>query len=112
MTIRFLRCLILFLGFISCDQNKDSDLPVCIEAKIEGLKTLPKQNPPALVAEWKVGDKTYYYFTSDCCDQFNYLYDEDCNVICAPDGGITGEGDGTCPDLTGKIERILWEDPR
>jgi len=39
----------------------------------------------------------YYYLPSPCCDIYNFLYDSDGNYLCAPDGGITGRGDGTCP---------------
>ena len=89
------------------------EVPVCIEDKIEVLKNAPVQNPPAIVEQWNVDHTTYYYITSDCCDQFNYLYDENCNQVCAPDGGITGKGDGNCPTFNGAvISRLVWEDDR
>ena len=42
------------------------------------------------------------------------LYDENCNKICSPDGGIAGNGDGLCPDFfTNRTnERLIWEDKR
>ena len=47
------------------------------------------------------------------CDQFNYLYDSDCNIICAPDGGFIGTGDGKCPDFIEPIKKtLIWEDLR
>jgi len=55
----------------------------------------------------------FYYITSDCCDQFNYLYDDKCNLICAPDGGLSGMGNGKCPNFNGQIEKTLvWLDDR
>ena len=73
----------------------------------------PVQNPPAEIWEWKIDNTSYYYITSDCCDQFNYLYDSDCNVVCAPDGGFTGAGDGKCTDLNEPTQKtLIWEDLR
>jgi len=104
-----------FCVFAACkhDNDLETKLPKCISDKIENLKEIPAQNPRAEVWQWKVDGKTYYYITSDCCDQFNYLYDNQCNVVCAPDGGITGAGDGACPKFTGTIEyTLVWKDPR
>jgi hypothetical protein len=42
------------------------------------------------------------------------LYDAVGNVLCAPDGGIDGRGDGQCADF--RSQRTggsrVWEDPR
>jgi hypothetical protein len=45
---------------------------------------------------------------------FSSLYDAKGNVICAPDGGIIGTGDGGCPDFISQRtgEKLIWEDPR
>ena len=89
------------------------DLPDCLEKKIGQIRDEPVRNPPAEVWQWKADGKTYYYITSDCCDQYNYLYDDGCNQICAPDGGISGLGDGNCPDFSGSVEKVLvWKDKR
>jgi hypothetical protein len=89
------------------------EIPACIADMIRQKQTEPVTNPPAIVEQWNVDGKTYYYITSDCCDQFNNLYDENCNYVCAPDGGITGSGDQNCPDFSGPIEKIiLWSDKR
>ena len=55
-----------------------------------------------------------YYVPPQCCDQFSTLYDADGAVICAPDGGITGRGDGKCPDFfqSRTNEKLFWEDSR
>ena len=104
--------IILFL--ICCEkENCEIDIPACIDKKIEAIKMEEVRNPPAQIWEWEVDEHTYYYITSDFCDQWNYLYDEECNVICAPDGGITGMGDGNCPNFVEQIEKTLvWEDNR
>lgn len=91
----------------------NSNIPACIDDKIGEILNEEVRNPPAQIWEWNEDEQTYYYITSDCCDQYNYLYDINCIEICAPDGGITGTGDGNCPDFVGDIERTLvWEDIR
>lgn len=107
--------LILFtLTMSSCEKiDLEKDVPNCVETKIRKIKREEVRNPPAKVWEWKVDGKTYYYITSDCCDQFNYLYDDNCNEVCAPDGGFSGGGDGNCPQFNGQIEKtLIWEDDR
>jgi hypothetical protein len=69
-----------------------------------------------MIVEWSItsGEK-YYYVPPYCCDMYSALYDSECNLICAPDGGFTGGGDGRCPsEILGNIEstRIIWEDER
>ncbi len=104
----------LILSLTSCEKlDSEIDVPSCIEKKIDNIKLEEVRNPPAQVWKWEVDEQTYYYVTSDCCDQYNYLYDDNCIVVCAPDGGITGMGDGKCPDFNGQIEKTLvWEDNR
>ena len=104
----------IILSLTCCEEeNCEIDIPACIEKKIEEIKMEEVRNPPAQVWRWEVDEQTYYYITSDCCDQWNYLYDGKCNVVCAPDGGITGMGDGNCSHFIEQIEKTLvWEDNR
>ena len=100
--------------FMGCkDSDLDIDAPICIENKIEEIIDNEASNPPTQVWKWEVDNQIYYYITSDCCDQFNYLYTENCDILCAPDGGITGNGDGNCPDFTSALKKtLIWEDKR
>jgi hypothetical protein len=41
-----------------------------------------------------------YLIRSPCCDKFDYFYDAGGHVLCAPSGGFTGRGDGSCPDVS------------
>jgi len=45
---------------------------------------------------------------------FSELYEDDCTLICAPDGGITGMGDGKCSDFFTErtAPELIWEDDR
>ena len=100
--------------FTSCKKlDLEVKVPNCVETKIKKIKKEKVYNPPAQVWKWEVDGNEYYMFTSDCCDQFDYLYDDNCDKVCAPSGGITGAGDGNCPEWTGAITKTLvWEDER
>jgi len=106
--------LLILFSLTACkDIELEIEVPDCIEDKIEAIAKESVTNPPAKVEQWVVDGITYYYFTSDCCNQYNYLYDESCTKVCAPDGGMTGTGDSNCPNFTGEIVKTLvWEDDR
>ena len=114
ITIFCIGWLLVSILIIACKKvDLKKDVPNCIEIKIQKIANKAVQNPPAKIWEWQVNGQRFYYFTSDCCDQYNYLYDDNCNIVCAPDGGFTGGGDGRCPQFNGQIEKILvWEDDR
>lgn len=94
--------------------NKKDTVPACIQQKIEQIKKEPKWNPPAQVNEYTYIAKKVYLFSSPCCDQYNNLYDSECNLICAPTGGYTGKGDQKCTDFTEKAKhvKLVWKDER
>jgi hypothetical protein len=98
---------------LECGKKK-SEIPSCIQQKIEAIKAAPKWNPPAEVNEYTYQGKNVYLFSADCCDQYNELVDENCKYICAPSGGITGKGDGECPDFSSaaQFKRVVWKDSR
>ncbi len=91
---------------------KDS-IPVCIRKMIDaGNKEIPP-NAPVQVDEYNYNGKTVFLLTAPCCDQFNTLYDDSCQMICSPSGGITGRGDRKCEDFskTAKHIKLVWENP-
>lgn len=111
--------IIVFIGIVVFTMNckssdtEDENLPACIENKIEEILSNEVANPPTQVWKWEVDEETYYYITSDCCDQYNILYSDTCEIICAPDGGLTGQGDGKCPEFKEEIIKTLaWIDNR
>lgn len=71
-------------------------------------------NPPAKVYRYTYNEQEVYYLTSRCCDIPSKVYDVDGNVLCEPEGGITGKGDGRCPDFLDARtnETLIWEDKR
>lgn len=99
----------------TCHKAQDgTNIPNCIQQKIDEIKAQPKWNPPAKVTEYIYNDKHVYLFSSPCCDQFNMLYSENCTTLCAPSGGYTGRGDGKCADFNEKAKkvRVVWKDER
>jgi hypothetical protein len=88
-------------------------LPVCLQQLIDNAK---KEDPPNLPEQVDVylykGNKVYLV-TAPCCDFFNLVYDDSCKTICAPSGGITGRGDGRCPDFdsVAKLVKQIWKKP-
>ena len=111
----FIFSLILFVIIYSCANITDTqEVPNCIEEKIFLIKNQPIANPPISVYQYTYNNQLVYYISSPCCDQYSTLYDINCNVICHPDGGITGQGDGICDDFFEKRinEKLIWKDKR
>ena len=112
--------LILIAGLsffiVKCKSAKElpASVPVCVKNRIEEIKKEPKWNPPAQVDEYSYNGKRVFLFSSNCCDQYNMLYNENCETICAPSGGFTGKGDNKCSDFfnTAKYVKLVWKDSR
>jgi hypothetical protein len=108
---------LLILSLSSCKEEDpivlhfEKEVPKCIEEKIKAEKRVEFGMPHAKVREWKANGKTYYYFFASGEGGFNELHDDNCNILCAPNGGITGKGYGDCPDFAGPKEKTLvWEE--
>lgn len=90
--------------------GKDS-IPSCIREKINKFKGMQQHEQPQRVIEYSYQGKKVYYVAMPCCDFFNEVYDDKCNLLGAPDGGFTGKGDGKLPDFAkeAKNEKLIWE---
>ncbi|PCH88957.1 MAG: hypothetical protein COB88_02530 [Flavobacteriales bacterium] len=86
----------------------------CLEKLRAQLESQPARIPAASIWQYTYHDSIVYLVAAPCCDQFNPLYDEDCKIICHPDGGITGKGDRRCTDFHSKAtnKKLVWTDPR
>ncbi len=103
--------LLLALPFVSASEcNKKDSLPACVQSIIDKPGSPDK---PVQIDEYRYQDKRVFLFTAPCCDQYNTLYNEDCASICSPSGGITGKGDGKCPDfsVTATHVKMIWKTP-
>lgn len=108
--------LLIALPFLiwACNGNKEvvkNDHPQWLDQKLDSLQSLPLQNPPLAIYSFTFNGEKVYYFTAPCCDQYTSLYNQKGILICNPDGGITGEGDGKCPDFYDKRsnENLIWQ---
>lgn len=122
----YFSAILLALALISCKagqgsetENKTEQQPVAgadewLMNLIQKLRAEEPANPPAKIYRYTYNDKIVYYLTGKCCDIPSTLYDVDGNVLCEPDGGITGKGDGRCTDFFEERseETLIWEDKR
>ena len=88
--------------------------PAWLKARIAAVLAERKRNPITRILSYQYGGQTVYFETAPCCDQFSQLFDSKGRLVCQPDGGITGKGDGRCPDFDKKKtnEKLVWQDPR
>jgi hypothetical protein len=88
--------------------------PVWIDSLIARLEREPVQNPPGMIMRYIYKGEAVYSVPSPCCDQFGYVYSASQARICAPSGGITGRGDGRCPDFypTATDPTVIWRETR
>ena len=113
----FLKFFVLSgLCFIRCGKadNIAPGTPNCVTAEINRIKSNPKWNPAARVFSYQYKGQTVYYIPPRCCDVASTLLDANCTILCAPDGGISGGGDGKCADFfkVRSAEKLIWQDPR
>jgi hypothetical protein len=88
--------------------------PAWLMSVIRELETQPVASPPAYVARYDYKGETVYFVPQRCCDVTSVVYRSSGAVMCQPDGGFAGTGDGRCPDFFAerRNERIIWRDPR
>ena len=91
-----------------------SATPIWVTALIRQLESEPVANPPAFVARYDYKGQDVYFVPQRCCDVMSVVYNSDGAIMCHPDGGLTGKGDGKCADFFAlrRNERIVWQDSR
>jgi hypothetical protein len=95
-------------------QESTSALPQWLQLKILKFESMPPSNPPRSVHQSSYEGKTVYYIPPICCDIGSELYDETGKLLCSPDGGFTGRGDGRCHlfNVGEAMSSTLWRDNR
>lgn len=88
--------------------------PEWLDALIAKQLAEKPANPSAKIYGYTYLGQQVYYLTSRCCDIPGRVYNSEGEVICEPDGGITGKGDGRCTDFfdARQNEVLIWEDKR
>ena len=74
----------------------------------------PVGNPPQAIYKYDYKGQAVYYVPPQCCDQYSQLYDANGSIICAPDGGLTGQGNKKCSDFFNESTNrtLIWRDSR
>ena len=108
--------LILFLasGCTDVRSTPKPGSPDWVRTLITKYQNAPVGNPPQSIWRYEYKGGTVYYIPPQCCDQFSQLYNASGSLICAPDGGITGTGDGKCSDFSSARSNgvMIWSDHR
>jgi hypothetical protein len=113
MKSRFL-VFIIIIFLVGCSQATPSSNPAWVDKLIKQFGSDPVGNPPQSILSYDYNGQVVYFVPAQCCDQYSMLYDASGSVICAPDGGFTGKGDGKCPDFFTERsnEQLIWQDFR
>lgn len=95
-------------------QTQSPALPPWLTRQIEDFKQAKPANPPVKIYRYLYRNEPVYYISRRCCDIPGALFTVEGQQLCQPDGGITGKGDGKCPDFftTRTQEELVWEDLR
>jgi hypothetical protein len=90
------------------------DWPPFVDRLIAKHEAEPKRNPPGSIWRYEYKGRVVFYVPPSCCDMPSELYSSDGALICSPDGGMAGDGDGKCPDFfdARTKERLVWSDKR
>jgi hypothetical protein len=114
MKTRILLIIPIVILLAGCAQSTQTGNPAWVDQLIKKFESEPVGNPPQSIWRYEYNGQVGYFVPAQCCDQFSTLYDANGNVICAPDGGLTGKGDGRCPDFLFQRtnEQLIWRDSR
>ena len=106
--------IIWMIVLAGCSQSTQPENPKWVDELIKRFQNAPVGNPPQSIWRYQFKGQVVYYVPPQCCDQFSSLYDINGNLICAPDGGFSGAGDGHCTDFFANRtnEKLVWKDPR
>jgi len=97
------------------DMRLDSTArPQWLQTRIQNILATRKRNPIIRISRYQYEGQTVYYETAPCCDQQSTLYNVEGTILCHPEGGITGRGDGKCTNFDKRKtnEQLVWQDPR
>ncbi|WP_425478506.1 DUF6970 domain-containing protein [Dyella dinghuensis] len=106
------RLPIVLLGLtIAAGASAQTDAPPFVIKLIAQYKSASPGSSPDSVWKYRYRDAMVFYVPRlACCDIMSKLYDVNGNIICHPDGGIAGSGDGKCPGFVKERDGgvLLW----
>jgi hypothetical protein len=103
-------CIICIAACTVHKKKASTKLPLCLEEMIDTMKK-KSLNLPESITMYTYKSQIIYYVVSGCCDQYNPVYDSECNYLGAPDGGILGRGDGKLSDFkdSAMVGNVVWK---
>jgi hypothetical protein len=94
---KYIYFIFVFVTACRGGSSHNESIPKCLGEEIKGIEN---SRMDAKIYRYKYNGRIVYYVQNYIGpDGFSALYDDDCKLICHPDGGITGRGDGKCPDF-------------
>jgi hypothetical protein len=98
---------VIVLGIALAGGGFGQDLPPFLRQIIAEYESVAEgsdaeASPEVEIWQHEYQGKTVFYLPlsrTHCCDRLSRLFDSDGTLICMPDGGFTGRGDGRCPDF-------------
>lgn len=99
----------------NCAPEPEIALPEFLEQLTADFEAEDQSESPGSIWRYEYkGAIVYYIPPSPCCDRLSTLYDESGEILCSPDGGITGDGNGGCADFfeSRSAEFRVWTDAR
>jgi len=114
MKLRILAVIILIFLLVGCAQTTQTGNPAWLDKLIQKFESDPVGNPPLSVWKYDYKGQVVYFVPAHCCDITSLVYDAEGTILCSPDGGITGKGDGKCSDFFDQRtnEQLIWQDTR
>ncbi len=99
---------------VGCAAPAQSGNPEWIDELIREFENAPVGNPPQSIWRYEYQGQGVYFVPAQCCDMFSAVYDAEGNMLCAPSGGLDGQGDGRCPNFAEERTQAqsIWQDPR
>ncbi len=105
---RSIYAFFFFCLLFSCSSMKTNTTD--LQKLLESYAKSHDNEKPAQIEKWTVDSAIYYHVFPKGADRYSELYNSDLELICHPEGGMVGTGDGKCPDWakTVKNKEIIW----
>ena len=95
-----MRALALLVFAVACDPTLPSGGgTVDPTAGLPCAENFEDRDLPVQVDKYLWNGIEVHAFDFGCCDLWLEVYDDQCIFACAPEGGLTGQGDGVCPSF-------------
>jgi len=114
MKFRFLAIFIALFLLTGCSPATQASNPAWVDKLIQQISSDPVGNPPLSIWKYEYNGQAVYFVPAHCCDIPSTVYTAEGAILCSPDGGLTGKGDGKCSDFFEKRtgEQLIWQDSR